>query len=196
MDLEYQKRNIDLLYENNFLLIDNFLPVEECNFLSEEFKTFCVENNVPSDKQCGENSFGYYNFKPFLQILCESVKPLCEYLGDKVLPSFCYGRVYYTNSDLPIHIDRPECEISISCNLGGDKIWPFYIENGNGEMCEVNMYPGNAILYLGRKAPHYRDPFDGEFNTQVMFFYNRTYGEYSEHYFDRVNQKENNYYGR
>ena len=193
--MDSEKRNFDLLYENNFLLIDNFLPESDCKILSAEFKEFCAKNNTPADALCA-NSSSYYNFKPFIQVLCESVNPLCDYLGEKILPSFCYSRVYYTNSELPIHLDRTECEIAISCNIDGDMPWPFYIENSKGEECEIVMRPGNAIIYLGKKAPHWRNRYLGRFSVQAMFFYVRTYGEYFENYFDRINQKENNYYGR
>jgi hypothetical protein len=182
-------RKIDLLYENNFLLIDDFLPKDTCKWLSTEFLNFCNQNNVPKDNLY-KNAHSYYNFKPFVQVLCESVKPLCDYLQEPVLPSFSCGRVYHNQSILEKHIDRLGCEIAISCNLDGDQLWPFYIEDPSGKEHEITMEPGNAIVYLGRNAPHRRNPYEGEFSVQSMFFYVLTYGDYYEHYFDRIDQKK------
>ena len=180
-------KNIDLLYERNYLIIEKFITPEDCNLLSDGYKEFCARKNVESDVMC-ENTASYYNYLPFVQLMTESTKTICDYLGEKVMPTFSYARMYKNGSVLEKHKDRPECEIAVSCHLSGDKPWPFYIINPDGGTDWIHMKQGDAVIYLGSKVPHWRDAYDGESYVQAMLFYIKTYGKYSEHYFDKIHQ--------
>ena len=77
------------------------------------------------------------------------------------------------------------CEISTTLNLGGDS-WPIYIEPNkekgtfneegyvpsNSKGIEVNLKPGDMLVYRGCDLEHWREEFKGEDCAQVFLHYN------------------------
>jgi len=101
------------------------------------------------------------------------------------LPTYSYARIYKNGSVLTRHTDRDACEISLTLHLHGDQSWPIWIETPSGEEVKVDLKPGEAMLYLGKKAPHWRDEYGGEYYTQVFLHYVRSRGDCGYAYFDK-----------
>jgi hypothetical protein len=156
--------------KNNYLLVRNFIPSERAKNLEEKFKTFCKEKELPGDIQVS-NSQSKRNYLPFLELLYEKTHEVSEIIGESVLPTYCYSRVYKKGSDLKKHTDRDSCEISLTVNLGGDKEWLFFVETPGGDKKSISLNPGDAIVYFGCIAPHWRDEYSGEEYTQVFLHY-------------------------
>jgi Rps23 Pro-64 3,4-dihydroxylase Tpa1-like proline 4-hydroxylase len=97
--------------------------------------------------------------------------------------------VYKNGSELLRHTDRDACEISLTLHLHGDSTWPIWIETPNGEQRSVDLNPGDAMIYLGRTAPHWRDRYEGEYYTQVFLHYVRSRGDCAYAYFDKLNEQ-------
>lgn len=176
------------LLNNNYIVIPNFIDKSRAISLSDEFKQYVEENRINGDDQA-LNSSSVYNYRSFLELLCEKCSDISSIIGETVFPTYSYARVYRKGSDLEVHTDRGACEISISLNLDSDKIWSFWIKTPSGEDKAINLNPGDAILYLGCVAPHWREKFDGEWCTQVFLHYVRSNGPFSDEYF---NIKNNN----
>ena len=68
------------------------------------------------------------------------------------------------------HKDRPECEYSITLNLGGD-VWPFKLVDLNKKEKSYELSPGDAIIYQGTKVYHWRDKFKGRYCGQAFLHY-------------------------
>ena len=60
-------------------------------------------------------------------------------------------------------------------NLGGDE-WSIYLEPN----IEVNLKPGDMLMYRGCDVEHWREPFKGENCGQVFLHYNDASGKDSE----------------
>jgi len=181
----------NLLIENNYIAIPRFITPEKSTSLAKEFKTFCEENNIWGDDQVSKSS-AYYNYLPFLEILCEKTLEVSTILEEKVLPTYSYARVYNRGSILKSHVDRNECEISLTVHLDGDLPWKFYITKPNDEVSSVILNPGDALMYLGNSAIHWRNEYQGEWYAQTFFHYVVSNGNYSNLYFDRLNPVNNN----
>ena len=97
-----------------------------------------------------------------------------EKTGLKLLPTFCFLRIYTHLSDLVPHTDRPSCEISTTLHLGGS-MWPIFIE-GN----EVTLDIGDMLVYSGCELEHWRETFEGDICSQVFLHYNHVNGKYSD----------------
>ena len=84
------------------------------------------------------------------------------------------------------HKDRYSCEFSTTMNLGGDE-WPIYLEedpkhgfkkkkepyvHGNTSGKKIILKPGDMLIYSGCEMEHWREPFKGEYHTQVFLHYN------------------------
>jgi hypothetical protein len=176
------------LLKNNYLLIPNFIPIERANALAIEYKNYSERTNSQGDSQA-PNSHSNYNYISFLELLCEKTPEVSSLLEETVLPSYSYSRVYKNGSVLEKHVDRDACEISFTVHLGGDKPWLIWIETPTGQKKSVNLNPGDAMMYLGREAIHWRDEYEGEWFAQIFLHYVQSRGDCSYAYFDKTQQK-------
>lgn len=175
------------LIENNYIVIPNFISKERSKHLSFEFLSYCKENNLTGDSQA-KNSYSKYDYSSFLELLCEKTPEISRIVEETVLPTYSYSRIYKNGSELTKHTDRDACEISITLHLDGDSTWPIWIETPSGESRCVDLNCGDAMLYLGKIAPHWRESYDGEYYTQVFLHYVRSRGDCSYAYFDKNNE--------
>lgn len=177
----------ELLKNNNYIFLPNFIETNRAKTLAKEFREFCVKNNLDGDTQ-SPNSHSKYNFIDFLELLCEKTPEVSDILGETVVPTYSYARVYKTGSVLEKHTDREACEVSLTVHLFGDDEWPIFIETPKGEAKSISMKPGDAMLYLGCISPHWRNQFYGNEYTQVFLHYVKSRGENSFAYFDRFRE--------
>lgn len=177
------------LIENNYIILPNFISKEKSTNFSFEFLKYCKENNLEGDSQA-PYSYSEYNYVPFLELLCEKTPEVSYILEETVLPTYAYSRVYKNGSELLPHTDRDACEISLTLHLHGDSTWPIWIETPSGEKRSVDLNPGDAMLYLGKIATHWRDSYIGEYYTQVFLHYVRSRGECAYTYFDKIKEED------
>jgi Rps23 Pro-64 3,4-dihydroxylase Tpa1-like proline 4-hydroxylase len=175
------------LIENNYIVLPNFISKERASNLSFEFLKHCKENNLEGDSQA-PNSYSAYNYTSFLELLCEKTPEISSAIGETVLPTYAYSRVYKNGSELVRHVDRDACEVSLTLHLHGDSNWPIWIETPSGESRCVELNPGDAMIYLGKIAPHWRETYNGEYYSQVFLHYVRSRGDCTYAYFDKVNE--------
>jgi len=176
------------LIDNNYLYIPNFISQDHANHLYNKFINYCIEENLPGDTQV-ENSHAVYNYIDFLELLCERTPQINNFLGEPVLPTYTYARVYKEGSDLKIHKDRDACEISLTLHLAGDAEWPIYIKKPNGEEVSLNLKSGDAMMYLGCEAEHWREQFQGQEYVQVFLHYVRSRGDRNYAFFDNKDKE-------
>jgi hypothetical protein len=179
--------NSDLL-KNNFLIVKNFISPERAIDLYKEFRLCDEFYNFNGDPQA-PNSASVYNYLPSLELLCEKTKQVSELIGETVFPTYTYSRIYKENSVLKKHTDRGACEISLTVHLHGDKPWPIWVETPEGKPRCVVLNSGDALIYLGCVAPHWRDEYVGKEYAQFFLHYVRSRGAFSKLYFDKA--KEN-----
>jgi alkylated DNA repair dioxygenase AlkB len=176
------------IIQNNYLYIPGFIATGEAESLAESFKEHCKKFNLKGDPQA-PNSQSKYDFLPFLRLLVEKIPQVNELLGESVLPTYTYARVYKKDSVLIRHRDRPACEISFTLNLSKDCEWPIYFQRPDGSETCIELNPGDAVLYLGCQADHWREEFKGEEYTQLFMHYVRAYGPKAWAYFDKFSQQ-------
>ena len=177
-----------ILLDNNYIIIPNFISSYKANKLKDEFVEYSQKNNLGGDCQIQTSSCAY-NYISFLELLCEKTSEVSEILEETVLPTYTYARVYKNGSVLEKHSDRDSCEISLTLHLGGDKPWLIWIKTPEGEDRSVELNPGDAMMYLGTIAEHWRDEYVGNEYTQVFLHYVRSRGDCAYTYFDTENHK-------
>lgn len=88
--------------------------------------------------------------------------------------SFCYVGVYNRGDVLPRHQDRDQCRWNISLCFGSEPAqacYPIYLETETG-IHEVNLRPGDCLLYSGKDTWHWRDHFTtGQMHAACFLFY-------------------------
>lgn len=174
----------EIIKENNYLYIPNFISPERATELANKFIKCCKENNLEGDNQIPE-SHSVYNYIDFLELLCEKTPEVSKFLGETVLPTYTYARVYKNGATLDRHRDREACEISLTLHLSGDSEWPIFIQKPNGEEVQLDLSSGDAMMYRGDIADHWREKFEGREYVQVFMHYVRSRGENNWAFFDR-----------
>jgi len=175
------------IIQNNYLHVPGFITDDEAQLLAKEFKEYCKKFNIQGDPQA-PNSHAMYNFLPFVKLLVKKISHVNELLGEEVLPTYTYARVYKNGSVLERHRDRPACEISFTINLEKDRDWPLYFQRPDISEAQVDLTPGDAVLYLGCQADHWRNKFEGKEHTQLFMHYVRSNGTKSWAFFDKQQQ--------
>jgi predicted 2-oxoglutarate/Fe(II)-dependent dioxygenase YbiX len=178
----------NFLLENNYVIIPNFINPHKATLLEKEYRDYCTINHLDGDPQAPKSN-SKYNYISFLELLCEKTQEVSAILEETVLPTYVYSRVYHNGSILERHKDRDSCEISLTLHLGGDEPWEIYIQTPSGEERCVNLQPGDAMLYLGKEAEHWRNEYTGDYYTQVFLHYVRSRGECAYAYFDKCKNK-------
>ena len=172
------------LIDNNYIIVPNFIEPFRAEILAKQFKEYCNTHELPSDPQVFGSS-AKYDFKPFIELLVEKNQHVCDMVGESVLPTYSYARQYKNGNVLVGHVDKPQCEISLTINLECDEVWTIWIYTPSGEKKSVDLHPGDAMLYLGMDGEHGRDVFKGESCTQVFLHYVRLHGPCFKYYFDK-----------
>jgi hypothetical protein len=173
------------LLKNNYIIIQSLIQPSRAKSLAEQFNTYCAEHHLNGDEQV-ENCYAKYNFVPFVELLVEQNAIISMLVEENVLPTYSYARNYRHGNVLTGHIDKSQCEISLTVNLECDEVWDIWIETPHGREY-VSLNPGDAMLYLGMEGEHGREPFNGESCTQVFLHYVRSNGPYFRDYFDIAN---------
>lgn len=182
--------------DNNYLVVKNFLDLNMTNMFynyclmtvkTVNFKT-TYDKKIYNDEYDGifgdkqvPNSFCKYGDVLMDTLLNSSYKTISNYLDLDLVPTYTYWRLYFTGSDLKRHIDRNSCEISLTLNLGSnhdnlndnDYNWGIWIETKEKESLEINLNPGDMLIYKGCEIEHWREPFQGLNQAQVFLHFNQ-----------------------
>ena len=171
------------LLTNNYLIVRNFISKSTVKEHYDQFREAYYSNLLKKDKQV-PNSFIAYNPKLAKDLQYEKCDDVSSIIGSKVLPTYCFARMYRNGNVLKKHTDRPACEISLTLHLDGDRSWPIWITNPNGKNVSVELESGDVMIYLGCTAPHWREEYLGDNYSQVFFHYVREEGSCSSHAYD------------
>ena len=141
------------------------------------------------------NSYAKYADRVMETLLVDTIKVMQKKTGLRLVPTYSYCRLYRTGNILKRHKDRPSCEISTTLNLGGDP-WPILIDPtgsdnvideyknihkpGAPKGVEVNLKPGDMLIYSGCELEHWREPFKGKLCGQVFLHYNHADGQFAK----------------
>jgi hypothetical protein len=178
------------LLDNNYLHIPNFISQEEANNLANELLDYSkMSNNLMEKDPQAPNSLSIYNFLPFVKLLVKKIPEVSSILEEDVLPTYAYSRIYTNKEILVRHRDRPACEISLTLNLKQDKDWAIWFQKPDNQEISLKLNPGDAVMYLGEIADHWRDRYEGDAHVQLFMHYVRANGSKSWAVFDQLQQQ-------
>lgn len=188
--------------DNNYIVVTGAVPSDLSSFLFAYFKnkrTVCkyLHDNKeisPYDYSWGTwadqmipDTYSHYGDVAMETLMVRMMPVIKTVTNIEVIPTYTYARIYKYGDILHRHKDRPSCEISCTINLGGDK-WPIYLEP-SGEVekegIQVNLNPGDMLVYQGCIVEHWREMFQGEECGQVFCHYVDAKGPYvKDHAYD------------
>jgi hypothetical protein len=169
---------------NRCALVKNFVAADEAELLAEDFLSAHRENRLEYDP--AYKGYVAYNHPTFLKLLVYKTEEVSKLVGEDVIPTYSYARIYTKGAELPKHIDRDACDVSFTLNLKQDTPWAIAAEASDGTAISFDLQPSDAMIYYGCEAPHWRDgAFTGEQYIQLFLHYVRLNGIRSRYYFDK-----------
>jgi hypothetical protein len=120
--------------------------------------------------------------EPVARLFHAQLAPLVERItGEAVEPSYVFFSSYLPGAVLPRHVDRRQCEYSLSFQVDYSPApeerspWPLFLENaGSPEPLAIHLGLGDGLLYTGRKQPHHRPELpEGHRSTSLFFHFVR-----------------------
>ena len=176
-------RYLQISAEADYWMLQNSATHEK-NPLIGNFK----DSQVP-------NSYAKYADRFMETLLVKTIDVMQKKTGLKLVPTYSYTRLYKKGNILKRHKDRPSCEISTTLCLGGDH-WPIYLDPTGADNVinehknihkpdapkgvEVNLKPGDMLIYSGCDLEHWREPFEGKLCGQVFLHYNHADGRFAK----------------
>jgi prolyl 4-hydroxylase len=118
-----------------------------------------------------------YGDEEFNEELLERLRPIHEdWCGSKLEPSACYGfRVYLPGAYLHNHVDREGTHIVSSAICVDRQVWvpwPLHVVDIDGRELDVDLEPGEFVLYESAKISHGRPtPLKGRFHVGLFLHY-------------------------
>jgi hypothetical protein len=197
-------------FKDGYVALPRFLPREVATAFLAVFKGDLVSQGVPIERLYREGPLlrrpaaeMYGNHYPKLAMLHWGMTPAVEALvGEPLLPSYAYFRLYREGDICKVHGDRFSCEHSLSLTLAysDDKPWalevsPVRIEQPyqraddafrpDERASGVAMEPGDAVLYQGVHHHHGRTtPNPNAWSAHAFLHWVARNGAYAEHAFD------------
>ncbi len=172
--------------EKGYLVLRRLITLVMCEYIAENVKVLEAEGSVSYGDEQVQESFAC--FAPVLtDSLLDVLTPaLSNAIGCELCPTYSYLRIYVKGAILERHIDRPSCEVSATLCISCDSVraWPIRLETIDG-IKEVELEPGDALIYKGMEIPHWREEFEGDRQVQVFLHYVRSGGAYEEFKFDK-----------
>jgi hypothetical protein len=174
--------------QKGYVLIKNFIDPQSVQTISKYLENALKrypENNQGGN---GDSSAISWYADPLIEYILEtSTAELEKITGFSLFPSYSFTRAYQKNEELKPHVDRPACEISVTCHIATiGKPWPIWMQTPGGEPTEYILEPGDACVYKGCEVKHWRTPAtDTDINVQMMLHYVNQKGPSANYRYDK-----------
>lgn len=176
----------EIFKQKGCVQVNGFIDPETISTISQYF-----ENKIKRGEWANSidptSKLAYYA-DPLIEVLLlrckDSVESVC---GKELIPTYSYSRVYQSGEQLKPHIDRPSCEVSVTINVANKgEISPIYMQYANNPESKHMLNPGDAVIYKGCDATHWRLPMSpNQLNVQFMLHYVDKNGPYASYSKDR-----------
>jgi len=180
--------NTEEFQTKKYTTVKNFIDNDTVNTVSiylENLLNRHPENKVPKELDTISSIAWYAD--PLTELLLENLLPKVENItGYKLYPTYSYARVYTKGEALLPHIDRPACEISVTCHIATvGKPWSVWMQAPGENPTEHFLGTGDACVYHGCEVKHWRVvATETDINVQVMLHYVRQDGPNAHYKFD------------
>lgn len=176
----------------NPIHLKRVLPLEFCYFFTH---VLMRQSDIDrrGDSQI-PNALSILDHEYMFETLHERLWPIIEeVVGEELIPTYAYARLYSNGDILQKHTDRPACEVSVTIQLGRshNHSWPIYMGGQSFELAE-----GDAVIYPGCDVEHWRDECkgpDGYYSGQVFLHFVRKNGKYASEVGDNTNRNSYSY---
>jgi hypothetical protein len=184
-----------------YTIFENILPGFYMRSMKKFFRAYIANGFMPFNDTQVKRRFYEHNLPLARFFHRDFTKLMSMIAGIEVKPSYVYSASYLEGAALDPHIDRPQCEYSISfqvdyqpepkndvspwglyvspVEMADQKRaplfpWTDYPENDleRTKSKKANLKSGDGLFYMGREMVHYRYPLaKGHTSTSLFFHY-------------------------
>jgi hypothetical protein len=126
----------------------------------------------------GQSRRYYRHNEPVVSLFHRELSPTVEHVvGTRIKPSYCYLGAYEPGAELKSHLDREQCEFSVSLQVDYDPAprrtspWPLWMHPKGKEPVPIHLAAGEALFYKGRELPHFRHPLPSGHRSISIFLH-------------------------
>ena len=176
--------NKQTLDQYGSIYLKDVLPIEFCQFFTHVLLRQTSLDGKKGDEQI-PNAKAILDHEVMFETLQERLWPVLEQIvGEELLPTYSYSRLYSNGDILEKHKDRPACEISATIQLGRSHhyAWPIYMGDKRYDLAE-----GDAVIYKGCDVEHWRNKCDGPegyYSGQLFIHFVKKNGAHSHEFGD------------
>lgn len=175
--------------KDGYVVLRNFIPLHMAEYFRHYLETLRIAGRMTDGDPQVTKSHCVYGDPALDTFMMMSAPMVSASTGLSLLPTYTYSRIYLHGAELAPHLDREECEHSMTISFGGeyDKLWPIWLMDPerHGSPQLVPLYPGDAVIYQGTKLTHWRDEFLGEVQYQAFLHFVDAEGKHADKLFDR-----------
>jgi hypothetical protein len=164
---------------HGYAIVRDLIPPIHVGALRRYYRALVAGGQLPrGDDQVAERY--RLHSEPVAMFLHPQLASLVSRIaGEPVKPSYVYFASYPPGSALPRHVDRLQCEFSISLladyspEPDGPCGWPLFLEHPDlpGGVACADLGLGDAVFYRGRRLVHYRDPLPAGHQSSSIFLH-------------------------
>lgn len=160
--------------------VKQIIPLEFCQFFTHVLLRQASIGGKKGDEQI-PNAMAVLDHEIMFETLQERLWPSIELVvGEELLPTYSYARLYSNGDELLKHSDRPACEVSVTIQLGRSHhyAWPIYMGGVRYDIAE-----GDGVIYRGCDIEHWREVCNGPtdyYSGQLFLHYVRKNGVYAD----------------
>lgn len=174
---EIVRKSAEQFREKGYVAIGNLIHPFNLATLRRYYRHAIRQRAIPfGDEQCPLR-YGVHNEKVARFFHHQIAKPLAAIVGEAIKPSYVYSASYLSGAELKKHVDREQCEFSVTLCLDFSPepqratAWPIRLDIPDGT-ATVYQSLGDGLLYRGPKLPHYRGVLtEGHMSTSIFFHY-------------------------
>ena len=176
-------------HSEGFGIIPNYVDKQYISLIRDYLSVRFNAGHAASDATAPDvtlpNTIGIYCDPLADTILARGVDVVSKFIGEEVLPTYSYSRLYAKGDLLNRHRDRPACEISISLHIARPNntgisplIFSHKQDGSDGKYIFLDV--GEAAIYNGIDVWHERPAFDQEWYMQMFLHYVRKNGPHAD----------------
>lgn len=103
--------------------------------------------------------------------------PIQALVAEPIKRSYAFLGGYVEGSDLQPHVDRAQCEYTLSITLDAQPsrrradAWPLGLTDRQGRTQWARLAPGDGLLFKGRELSHFREPLSAGRSSTSAFLH-------------------------
>src|SRR5579864_3137901 len=170
-------KSAEMFQSRNYAPIRNLIHPLHVAALRRYFRHIIRRGMIDlGDEQCPRR-YGVHNESVARFFHNHLAKTVSAAVGEPVKPSYVYSACYVSGAELRKHIDREQCEFSVTLCLDfspepdKETPWPIRLDTPQGPV-SISQALGDGLVYRGTRVPHYRDVLaEGRTSTSIFFHY-------------------------